>query len=125
MGNELAKENGAPANVLVMQVEHGGSGAYDQVELLFHFLKTYEVNLSGLRLIMQLANHEDGCRKLKVLADRIGLTTGAITSVVDKLEHSGLVVRVPERGDRRAISLGLTQHGRGFVKSVSGIFGKR
>ena len=124
MVNEIAPANGAPANVLVMQVDHGSSDACGQVELLFHFLKTYEVNLSGLRLIMQLANQEERCKNLKVLADGIGLTTGAITNVVDKLEHSGLVVRVPERGDRRAISLALTQRGRGFVKSVSGIFGK-
>jgi DNA-binding MarR family transcriptional regulator len=42
------------------------------------------------------------------LAEVIGLTTGAMTTVVDRLEDAGLVERVHDRVDRRRILVGVT-----------------
>jgi len=39
------------------------------------------------------------------LAARCGLTTGAITGIIDRLERAGLVKRVRDPGDRRRVLL--------------------
>ncbi len=37
------------------------------------------------------------------LADRLKLTTGAVTGVLDRLEQGGWARRTPDRGDRRRV----------------------
>src|SRR5262245_29900394 len=37
------------------------------------------------------------------LAEQTGLTTGAITGVIDRLEQAGFVRRAPDPGDRRRV----------------------
>ena len=41
------------------------------------------------------------------LSERVGLTTGAITGVIDRLERAGLVQRVRDAQDRRRVVLEL------------------
>jgi DNA-binding MarR family transcriptional regulator len=42
------------------------------------------------------------------LAAQAGLTTGAVTGVVDRLEHAGYARRVPDPTDRRRVKLEVT-----------------
>ena len=42
------------------------------------------------------------------LAKRVGLTSGAITGVLDRLEKSGLALRVADPGDRRRVIVEIT-----------------
>jgi DNA-binding MarR family transcriptional regulator len=42
------------------------------------------------------------------LAREAGLTTGAVTGVVDRLERAGYAQRVPDQTDRRRVSLQVT-----------------
>ena len=42
------------------------------------------------------------------LAKAAGLTTGAVTAVVDRLEKAGIAQRVPDPGDRRRVRIGAT-----------------
>lgn len=44
------------------------------------------------------------------LAERLGLTTGAVTGVIDRLERAGLVRRVPDRDDRRRVVVDLVSN---------------
>jgi DNA-binding MarR family transcriptional regulator len=44
------------------------------------------------------------------LAAEAGLTTGAVTGVVDRLEGAGYARRVPDPGDRRRIRIEVTDH---------------
>jgi DNA-binding MarR family transcriptional regulator len=37
------------------------------------------------------------------IADRLHMTSGAITGVIDRLERAGLAQRVPDRADRRRV----------------------
>lgn len=46
------------------------------------------------------------------LATEAGLTTGAVTAVLDRLEAKGLVRRVPDPGDRRRILVEVTERQR-------------
>jgi DNA-binding MarR family transcriptional regulator len=42
------------------------------------------------------------------LAELSGLTTGAVTGVLDRLERAGLVVRVRDAADRRKVNVAVT-----------------
>lgn len=46
------------------------------------------------------------------LKEELGVTTGAVTGLVDRLERLGLVTRVPSQADRRVTLLELTPAGR-------------
>src|ERR1700683_4247578 len=46
------------------------------------------------------------------LAELSGLSTGAITAVIDRLERGGIAQRVADPNDRRKVLVELTQHGR-------------
>ena len=46
------------------------------------------------------------------LAEVTGLSTGAITGVVDRLEKAGFVARVPDPNDRRRVVIQGTEEGR-------------
>jgi DNA-binding MarR family transcriptional regulator len=58
----------------------------------------------------------------KQLANELGLTTGAVTAVIDRLVTAGQVRRSPKAGDRRSILLELTTEGAGTVEIVSGLY---
>ena len=47
-----------------------------------------------------------------LLAKLTGLTTGAITAALDRLEKTGLARRVPDAHDRRKVLVELTDAGR-------------
>ena len=46
------------------------------------------------------------------LATLTGLTTGAITGVVDRLEGAGLARRIPDPGDRRRVVIEMLPHSK-------------
>jgi DNA-binding MarR family transcriptional regulator len=48
------------------------------------------------------------------LAKRAGVTSGAMTNRLDQLENAGLVRRLPDREDRRALQVELTDKGHGL-----------
>jgi DNA-binding MarR family transcriptional regulator len=54
------------------------------------------------------------------IAEAIGLTAGAITGVVDRLERAGLARRERSREDRRVVTVRLT---RAVEKRVAPLFG--
>src|SRR5688500_10440719 len=42
------------------------------------------------------------------LAKESGLTTGAVTAVIDRLDRAGFARRVPDEGDRRKVNVEVT-----------------
>lgn len=48
------------------------------------------------------------------LGARLGLSSAAMTGLVDRLEHAGLGRRVPDPGDRRRVLVELTDTARSF-----------
>ncbi|ABM27538.1 transcriptional regulator, MarR family [Nitratidesulfovibrio vulgaris DP4] len=57
-----------------------------------------------------------GDLRMKELAEKLGVTTGALTVLVDRLERAGLVARKPNERDRRSIQVGLTVDGRRYFE---------
>lgn len=63
----------------------------------------------------------------KQLAEMLELTSGSVTSMVDRLEKVGLIIRIPNPRDRRSIHLALTDEGfevmsRMYVAFQAGLF---
>jgi DNA-binding MarR family transcriptional regulator len=53
-----------------------------------------------------------------VLADTLMLSRAGMTGRVDRLEAAGLVRRIADREDRRAVRVALTEEGRALVDTV-------
>jgi DNA-binding MarR family transcriptional regulator len=53
-----------------------------------------------------------------VLAAELGLSSGAVTAMVDRLDRDGRVYRAPRPGDRRSVVLRLTPHGVAAIETV-------
>ncbi|WP_244223689.1 MarR family transcriptional regulator [Amycolatopsis circi] len=49
-----------------------------------------------------------------------GLSTGAVTGVLDRLEKAGLVLRERDRTDRRKVLVTITEAGRERLAAISG-----
>lgn len=59
------------------------------------------------------------------LAEELALTSGAVTSVVDRLERAGYVVRVRDHGDRRKVLLQYSAAGRSLADEFLVPFSRR
>ncbi len=55
-----------------------------------------------------------GQLRMKELAEKMGITTGALTVMVDRLVRAGLVARQPNQEDRRSIHVALTPEGEKY-----------
>ena len=66
------------------------------------------VNLTDLHCLNVVENR--GGVTAGALAAEAGLTTGAITGVVDRLERAGYARRVPDPADRRRVRIEVTEH---------------
>jgi DNA-binding MarR family transcriptional regulator len=55
----------------------------------------------------------------KQLAAALGLTTGAVTSLTDRLVDSGFLLRAPHPTDRRSLILELTPDGETVMKRIN------
>ena len=53
------------------------------------------------------------------LASFIGIDASAITRLLDRLEAKNLIVRVPDRVDRRSIRVELTESGRSLTPTLA------
>jgi DNA-binding MarR family transcriptional regulator len=54
------------------------------------------------------------------LTESLLVSSGTMTSRLDRLEHRGLVERVPNPEDRRSVEIALTKSGRKLVDAVVG-----
>ena len=57
-----------------------------------------------------------GALKMKELAEKMGITTGTLTVLVDRLEDAGMVERKPHETDRRSIRVLLTEKGLVYAR---------
>ena len=72
---------------------------------------------SDFRVLESLA--AEGSLPVSVIGSRVDLTTGSITTAIDRLEHKWLVVRKPQAGDRRVRVVELTSRGRRLIEKCS------
>jgi DNA-binding MarR family transcriptional regulator len=84
---------------------------------LAHRLGLTVTDLTALLVISESTN----CTP-KRLAGELGLTSGTVTAVIDRLVDAQQVRRVPKVGDRRSILLELTAGGGRTIETVSGLY---
>lgn len=68
------------------------------------------LSAAQIHTIEVLGNHPN--LRMKELAEKIGVTTGTMTVMVDRLEAKGLVERKPHPEDRRSYVVDLTDKGK-------------
>lgn len=69
--------------------------------------------------ILELLLHH-GAQPVNTIGKRIDLTTGAITTAIDRLEGRGLVVRKLDASDRRVRTVSLTKRGKEKIAAAFG-----
>ncbi|WP_027721871.1 MarR family winged helix-turn-helix transcriptional regulator [Maridesulfovibrio zosterae] len=68
------------------------------------------LTLSQMHTLEVLGIHES--IRMKELAKHMGITTGTLTVLVDRLEEKKYVCRIPNQTDRRSILVELTESGQ-------------
>jgi DNA-binding MarR family transcriptional regulator len=78
------------------------------------------LTMPRVRLLLAVASGsaEAASTRMSDIALDLGVTARTITTMVDALEREGLVERVPDPNDRRAISLVLTEAGAAAVPAI-------
>ena len=85
--------------------------AYRSLErVAVHSIESLDVGLSDFG-VLEILLHK-GPQPVNEIGRRIALTSGAITTAVDRLESSGFVTRGPHPTDRRARVVHLTARGK-------------
>lgn len=72
------------------------------------------LTLPQMHTLEVLGIHKD--LPMKELAQCMGITTGTLTVLVDRLEDKGFVCRKPHQTDRRSILVELTEIGQGMYE---------
>ena len=91
-----------------------------QLVELYERLSSWEqdvVKSSGLSTpqmhTIEIVGHEEGAPlRMKELAKKMGVTTGTLTVMIDRLEQQGLLKRTPHETDRRSYLIALTEKGQ-------------
>ncbi|WIE65479.1 MarR family transcriptional regulator [Curtobacterium sp. MCLR17_036] len=77
---------------------------------------------TDLRFLFALAAHPSGRVLPKQAAGALGLSTGAMTSLIDRLEARDLVRRVPNPADRRSVEVRITEAGTRSAAEVKDVY---
>jgi DNA-binding MarR family transcriptional regulator len=77
-----------------------------------------QIGLSQLYALRMLAAY-DGRARVQDLSNDIGITVGAASKLVDRLERDGLARRSPNPANRRSSLIGLTVSGRRALRSAT------
>lgn len=67
---------------------------------------------SWFEVMLRISRAEDGLLPMSTLAEQVGLTTGGVTRLFDRMLAAGLVERVACESDRRVVYAGLSHEGR-------------
>ena len=77
------------------------------------FMKFFHtVNISQTQILTIMALFEQSPCQLHELRERLEISAPTVTGIIDRLEKSGYVRRIPDKKDRRVINVGLTAKGK-------------
>lgn len=77
-----------------------------------------ETQLGSAQVMVLFILYRRTCCKATDISEFIGITSGAVTAVADKLEKLGLIRRERSEEDRRLVLLSLTDKGLQTVKCI-------
>jgi DNA-binding MarR family transcriptional regulator len=70
------------------------------------------LNLGTIELAVLQHLHEVDQLTPREIGERLGITTGSTTAILDRIERAGYLIRVPNPSDRRSVFLSLTPAGK-------------
>ena len=77
-----------------------------------------KITLGKIRIINYLFVREGEPPMVKEIAEKFGLTSGAVSQTVDALAADGVVERIPSSVDRRSVHVSLTPFGKEIRKQL-------
>lgn len=80
----------------------------------------FETTLPRFDVMAALYHHERGLR-MSALSSYLKVSNGNVTGIVDRLVQDGSIIRVPVKGDRRAMVVRLTTKGRDEFNHMAGV----
>ena len=111
-----------PADTLESQIDRLSQDIHRL--MLFHrkrltdILTAHDLTLPQYLTLLALQRDEPGSR-MGDLAQKLHASSATMTGVVDRLEEAGLVERVLDRSDRRAIQVRVTERALHLVEGVA------
>ena len=90
--------------------------------VLHHESSTRGLNATDSRFVFFLAAADDAGVTPKQAGEYLELSTGAMTSLIDRLEQRGHIERRPNPGDRRSILLHLTPSGEAIAQQIGAVW---
>ncbi|WP_019536957.1 MarR family winged helix-turn-helix transcriptional regulator [Paenibacillus ginsengihumi] len=94
-----------------------------QMESLFYRirhdsqLRSKEMLPEG-QVFLLIMLYNQGTVKATDIAVKLGITSGAVTGMTDKMEKLGLIRRERSEEDRRVVHISLTEHGADTLKRI-------
>ncbi|MDR2979932.1 MAG: MarR family transcriptional regulator [Bacteroidales bacterium] len=76
-------------------------------------IKNVNLSISELHLIEAIGNSEEGT-SVRMIAQSLEITMPSVTVATCKLEKKGLLIKVPDKNDKRVVRIVLTPLGRKF-----------
>lgn len=101
-GKRISKEETNRRAELIAELQKLGEMVSTEAAL-FHqkAAEKYGLGLTDMKALSVL--HSEGSMAAGRIAERLALTTGAVTNLVDRLEARGIVERVADPNDRRKV----------------------
>lgn len=95
----------SPKAILLRRVGHELGRELATKSLFFHTLVAGKLGLNATdtRCLDIVARSQQAAVTAGALTEATGLTTGAVTGILDKLERAGFVKRIKDPGDRRKV----------------------
>ncbi|PUA40736.1 MarR family transcriptional regulator [Paenibacillus elgii] len=90
---------------------------------LTQILPAYGISPIMMYTLEYLRKHPDSIAV--DIANEFGLTRGAVTQLLDKLEEQNLVVRKPHPNSRRSLSLQVTDQGNELANAILDAYNKK
>ncbi|NLE65615.1 MAG: MarR family transcriptional regulator [Elusimicrobia bacterium] len=84
--------------------------------LLFEFFHNF--GIPQAQLFVLIAIFQKGPQRFSALSDNMQVSAPTMTGIVDRLEQSGHVRRIPDPDDRRAIQVHLTSKGKRTARKL-------
>ena len=98
-------------------------GAIDGLGQVFQSLRDTRFSFAQIHALTILSNRHHNPLTLSGLAKELGVSTGAVTSIIDKMESLGLASRIFDTGDRRKIHVTISEKGSHFLSQLALCFG--
>lgn len=81
-------------------------------------LKKHGITFGQFDILATLRRHDGGMNP-KQLCENVALTSGGMTSRLDRLEEAGWIARQPDPNDRRGVVVVLTAKGRKLIDAAT------